>query len=140
MRVIGIDAGLNTGVAEYEDGKLTAVATIHPTRISAMLENVAPDLVVYEDSRLQSHVWTRVKSPAAAAKMARNVGMVDAWCLLIETECARLGIKCIGISPKDKGAKLNAEQFRAVTGWDKQTNEHERDAAMCAWSWRAMRG
>ena len=136
MRVIGIDAGLNTGVAEYEGGKLTAMATIHPARISAMLENVAPDLVVYEDSRLQSHVWTRVKSPAAAAKMARNVGMVDAWCLLIEVECARLGIKCIGISPKDKGAKLNAEQFKAVTGWDGRNNEHERDGAMVAWRLR----
>ena len=140
MRVLGIDPGQHTGVAEYLDGKLNALATIQPTRIGAMLESVGADLVVYEDSRLQSHVWTRVKSPAAAAKMARNVGMVDAWCLLIETECARLGIKCIGVSPRDKGAKLNAEQFKAVTGWDGRNNEHERDGAMVAWAWRAARG
>ena len=136
MRVIGIDPGQHTGVAEYLDGRLSALATIQPTRISAMLENVGADLVVYEDSRLQSHVWTRVKAPAAAAKMARNVGMVDAWCLLIETECARLGIKCIGMSPREKGAKLNAEQFRAVTGWAGRSNEHERDGAMVAWRLR----
>lgn len=140
MRVIGVDPGASTGVAEYLDGKLNALATIQPTRIGAMLENVGADLVVYEDSRLQSHVWTRVKSPAAAAKMARNVGQIDAWCQTIEAECARLGIKCIGISPKDKGAKLNAEQFKAVTGWDGRNNEHERDGAMVAWAWRAARG
>lgn len=136
MTLIGIDPGMNTGAAEYRDGALVALATIRPHRIGAMLEAVKPALVVFEDSRLQSHVWTRAKTHAAVAKIGRNVGMVDAWCHLIEAECARLEIECIGVSPKDKGGKLAAEAFATVTGWAGRTNEHERDSAMVAWPYR----
>ena len=101
-----------------------------------MLEAVGPALVVFEDSRLQSHVWTRAKTHAAVAKIGRNVGMVDAWCHLIEAECERLEIECIGVSPKDKGGKLDAQAFATVTGWAGRTNEHERDSAMVAWPYR----
>ncbi len=136
MTLIGIDPGMNTGATEYRDGALVALATIRPHRIGAMLEAVKPALVVFEDSRLQSHVWTRAKTHAAVAKIGRNVGMVDAWCHLIEAECARLEIECIGVSPKDKGGKLAAEAFATVTGWAGRTNEHERDSAMVAWPYR----
>ena len=61
MTLIGIDPGMNTGAAEYRDGALVALAAIRPHRIGAMLEAVKPALVVFEDSRLQSHVWTRAK-------------------------------------------------------------------------------
>ena len=67
MVLIGIDPGMNTGAAEYRDGALVALATIRPHRIGAMLEAVKPALVVFEDSRLQSHVWTRAKTHAAVA-------------------------------------------------------------------------
>ena len=138
--ILGIDPGSSTGVASYINGKLVHLATIEPVEIAARIEAVRPARVVFEDSRLQSHTWTRAKTNAATAKMARNVGQIDAWCTLITALCADLGIPAHGISPAGKGAKLNAQAFGARTGWTGRSNEHERDAAMVAWPYRQARG
>ena len=45
-------------------------------------------------------------------------------------------IQAHGISPKGKGAKVNAERFEQVTGWTGASNEHTRDAAMVAYPYR----
>lgn len=136
--VLGIDPGVNTGVATYRAGKLVALDTIEPHQIERFIRSAAPARIVFEDSRLQSHTWTRAATRAAAAKMARNVGQVDAWCTLITAVCAELGIPAQGISPAGKGAKLNADAFARVTGWTGKSNEHARDAAMVAWQSRAI--
>lgn len=136
MKVIGLDPGANTGVATFEGGSLVSLETIAPHEIERTIRAVQPARVVFEDSRLQSHTWTRGKSGAASAKMARNVGQVDAWCTLITSICGELGIPAHGISPAAKGAKLQADRFAIVTGWTGSTNEHTRDAAMVAYPYR----
>ena len=136
MLILGIDPGLRTGVAHFEGGKLMHLETVHPIDIHGLLLRCKPGMVVYEDSRLQSHVWKRGTGIAAAAKIARNVGEVDAWCRLIEHTCSKLGIKAHGVSPQGKGRKLNALQFERLTGWVRSTNQHERDAAVVAWGFR----
>ena len=113
--------------------------TIAPVEIAARIELARPARVVFEDSRLLSYTWTTIKSRPAALKMARNVGEVDAWCKLIVAVCEQFAIPAHGISPKGKGAKVGAEQFTRVTGWDKRCNEHERDAAMVAWPFRGAK-
>ena len=110
--------------------------TIDPFEIVAYITAAKPARVIFEDSRLISHMFTTVKSRAAALKMARNVGEIDAWCKLIVATCGQLGIPAYGISPKNKGAKLDAAQFKAATGWAEQSNQHNRDAAMVAWPYR----
>ena len=132
--VIGIDPGRHTGIATYQDGKLIALDTISPLGLERAIEPA--DRVVFEDSRLISFMFTTVKSRPAALKMARDVGQIDAWCSLIVSICERLGIPAHGISPKNKGAKLNAEQFAKATGWVGKSNEHARDAAMVAFPYR----
>lgn len=139
MLILGIDPGANTGVAAFTDGKLVHLETIAPHEIERTLREAKPARVVFEDSRLQSHTWTRGKSGAASAKMARNVGQVDAWCFLITAVCGELGIAAHGVSPAGKGAKVNAERFAALTGWTGSSNEHTRDAAMVAWPYRSAR-
>lgn len=137
--IVGLDPGANTGLALFLAGRLEELRTIAPHEIELVLSELKPSRVVFEDSRLQSHTWTTSRSRAAAAKMARNVGQVDAWCILITAVCARLGIPAHGISPAGKGGKLNAERFAAATGWAGRSNEHERDAAMVAWRYRGAR-
>lgn len=137
--ILGIDPGANTGVATFTGGKLVHLATIEPVDIAAHIEIARPARVVFEDSRLESYVWSQTKSRAAALKMARNVGEVDAWCKLIVAICAKLEIPAHGISPTRKGAKLNAEAFATITGWAGSSNEHTRDAAMVAWPYRGAR-
>lgn len=132
---IGIDPGTHTGVAFYVDGKLKALRTIAPVEIDLLLTQSLPKRVIYEDSRLQSKVWTPAKG-AAALKVARNIGEIDAWCKLIVAICDRLNVPCHGISPAGKGAKLDAAQFAKATGWTDRSNSHERDAAMVAWKYR----
>lgn len=139
--IIGIDPGLNTGVAYFTDGHLRKLCTISPMQISEVLRNAGPSLkrVVFEDSRLTTYMFTTVKSRPAALKIARNVGEVDAWCKLIVAACEQLGIQAHGISPKAKGAKLNAMQFAKLTGWTERNNQHERDAAAVAWLYRSAK-
>lgn len=133
---IGIDPGMNTGMALYVNGVLVDLNTVQPWEVRFELEANKPALVVFEDSRKQSHTWTRAASREASLKMARNVGEIDAWCKLIEAECAALGIPCMGVSPLGKGEKLAAPAFARVTGWAGKSNEHNRDAAMVAWPHR----
>ena len=134
--IIGIDPGAATGVAIFERGKLVGLRTIEPHKIAETIACLKPARVVFEDSRLQSHVWTSAKTAAAKTKMARNVGEIDAWCRLITAVCGELKIAAHGISPERKGAKLNSMQFRQQTGWEGKSNQHERDAAMVAWPYR----
>ena len=137
--VIGIDPGMNTGMARYVDGVLVELETVMPWEVRIALAALRPSLVVFEDSRKQSHTWTRIASRDASLKMARNVGEIDAWCKLIEAECAALGIRCIGVSPTGKGAKLAAPAFSKLTGWTGKSNQHARDAALVAFPYRNSR-
>lgn len=136
MTTIGIDPGQRTGVAIYRDGKLCELRTVSPADIEALIVEHAPALVVFEDSRMQSPVFSRGTNPRAMLKIARNVGEIDQLCRQIEDICKRLGIKCIGVSPHRKGRKLNAKRFAVATGWTALSNRHTRDAAMVAWLYR----
>lgn len=138
MRVIGLDPGLNAGIAIYEDGKLTELLTIEPINLADIFSHYSgePLFIVFEDSRLQSHVWVPSQSKGVAANIARKIGMVDAWCYMIERLCENYDIAYMRISPKAKGEKLNAEDFKRITGWTEKSNQHERDAAIVAWQFR----
>ena len=133
--IIGLDPGASTGCAIYRAGQLAHLQTIEPHEIDSYITDSGAARVVFENSRLQSKVWTPARG-AAALKVARNIGEIDAWCKLITALCERQGIAAHGISPKGKGAKLTAEQFAVVTGWAGRSNQHERDAAMTAWPYR----
>jgi hypothetical protein len=37
------------------------------------------------------------------------------------------------VRPKKSITKLDAETFKATTGWTERTNSHARDAAMLVW-------
>jgi len=137
--VIGIDPGKHTGVAIFHDGKLTELRTTDPQGMAALLDEIEPERVVFEDSRLTRATWSRGASPAAMRKIARNVGQVDAWCTLLVDLCAARGIVAHGISPKGKGAKMDAKRFQALTGWGKPSNQHCRDAAAVAWRYRGAK-
>jgi len=95
-------------MAIYRDGQLSALRTIQPVDLETEILALWPSRVVFEDSRLQSHTWATAKamSRAAAVKIARNVGQIDAWCSLVTAICAKHNIPAHGISPKSKGAYL----------------------------------
>ena len=137
--ILGIDPGAHTGIAIFNRGALYTLVTIAPHQIADYIANALPSRVIFEDSRLTSFMFNQVKSRPAALKMARNVGEIDAWCRVITSVCADLAIPAHGISPKDKGKKLNAAQFAALTGWSGKSNSHCRDAAMVAYPYRTAK-
>ena len=141
MNVIGIDPGVNMGVAIYENGNLIDLLTVEPLGLVDIINAYAahPLFIAFEDSRLQSHVWLPSQSKGVAANIARKVGMVDAWCYMIERLCENYNIAYMRVSPKAKGGKVDAELFKKVTRWDKRSNQHERDAAMVAWQFRGRK-
>lgn len=139
-QVIGIDPGQNTGVATYINGNLVALNTIEPIDIQSFILTSHSDLIVFEDSRLQSAVWVPSKNKAVANNIARKIGQVDALCSLIQDTCERYEIKYMRVSPKAKGGKMKADEFNKLTGWSSRSNAHERDAAMVAWQLRNHNG
>jgi len=140
IQVLGIDPGVNTGTALYVNGKLLSLQTIQPIDIQDCIKRSFSDLIVFEDSRLQSAVWVPSKNKAVANNIARKIGQVDALCFLIEETCNRWEIKFMRVSPKAKGSKMNAEDFNKLTGYTARSNQHERDAAMVAWQLRNHNG
>ena len=134
--ILGLDPGVHTGLAVFQRGELVELATISPASIYSALVQWSPKRVIFEDSRLQSHSWTTHAARAAALKMARNIGEVDGYCRIIVDYCELLGIMAHGVSPKGKGAKMDADSFRELTGWQGRTNQHERDSAMVCWPYR----
>ena len=137
--LLGIDPGQKTGVAIFTNGALTELRTTTPSGVAALLDEIQPERVVFEDSRLTRATWGRGVSPAALRKIARNVGQIDAWCSQLVDLCAVRGIVAHGISPKGKGAKLTAEKFMRLTGYAGRTNQHQRDAGMVAWPYRGAK-
>ncbi|MFC4927835.1 hypothetical protein [Delftia deserti] len=143
ITVLGIDPGTHTGLAWFDDGALRALEEIAPEDMVFRLLEEKPALVIFEDSR-KGGSWTARGSQAKRAKMDRNVGEVDAWCKQIEAACKRQGIACFGMAPSAKagrahGAKIDAATFNRLTGWAGRSNQHQRDAAMIAWSFRRAR-
>ena len=148
--IIGIDPGQHCGLAVFEGGQLKLLRTLAPHELLAWLADYADacigsgsgaPVVVFEDSRLQSHVWKadgRSKA-SGALRIARNLGMVDGICAQIEAWCKDEGVRFIAVSPKGKGSKMDAAAFKHLTGWVKRVNQHERDAALLAWPYRSMR-
>lgn len=134
--LIGVDPGRRTGIAIYRAGLLHDLRTMTPEEARTLIAQVPPDLVVLEDSRRQSAVFNRPVSRRAMLKIARNVGEIDQLCREIALTCASREIPYIGVSPLGKGAKLNAARFKEITGWAGRSNQHERDAAMCAHPYR----
>jgi hypothetical protein len=134
-----------SGWAEFRDGKLTELNTYSPRELVLCLESAIrewvepPHIVVIEDSRMQSNVWhddAKYGSKQKAMKIARNIGMVDGLCGVVQEICETYKIMLIQLSPKQKGKKLNDKDFRLFTGWEWHCNQHTRDAAMAGWRYR----
>lgn len=140
MTVIGIDPGVNCGYAEVDGGRLVGLATFTPVALAFWLVQIpAPYLVVLEDSRLDSHIFSERRTTggkASALKIARNVGMVDMVCHMVQLICQEQGLHFLPVSPKGKGAKMASAAFNDLTGWGKASNQHQRDAGLLAWRFR----
>ena len=132
MIYIGIDPGTHTGVAVWDtrEGKFLSLETmpIHKaiSKVGFIAEIHKGDVqVVFEDARQRTwfgHGDTNAKLQGA--------GSVKRDCSIWEDFCKDYGIPYWAKPPVKGATKISAEYFKTISGYQRKTSEHSRDAAM----------
>lgn len=129
---IGIDTGVNTGMAIYHKGEFLDIITTDIIsaldRIREMSESGLEVKVYIEDARLRKYFGRESREKVEAKK--QGAGSVKRDSKIWDDTLTNLGIEHYMISPKDNSTKMRAEYFKLITGYKGKTNEHNRDAAM----------
>lgn len=135
MIVIGIDPGMHTGLAVWDTSSRQFLDIRCSGIVSAMdyLDDIAYNrgigLVVFEDARQRTWI-PREKDLAQVKGRAMGAGSVKRDCSIWQEWCEARSIQYIASRPKTGMTKLTDAYFRGITGYDRRTNEHGRDAAM----------
>ena len=136
LYAIGIDTGTHTGVAVWDCKKqefvLIKTMPLHEA-LFLVQEYVTKAkrndelhrlLVRVEDARQRK--WFGQRSDAKL----QGAGSVKRDSTIWDEYLKSTGVRYNMVSPADNSTKLNADQFKARTGYRGSTNEHNRDAAM----------
>ena len=126
MIVIGIDPGVETGLAIAVDGQLEHVTSLAIHDAMQLVRKYSGALVVFEDARL------RARGGPMSAATAQGAGSVKRDCKIWQDYLTAIGMQFKAIKPIKGKTKVKAADFVAQTGWQGRTNEHARDAAMIA--------
>lgn len=140
MIFIGIDTGLNTGIAVWDNRKrsllLVETTTIHKAmkmveEYKVKAESESTRIIVrVEDPRQRTWFGTENMSREEERKRLQGVGSVKRDASIWDDYLKDLDVEYEMVAPKRNVTKLTQERFKAITGWGKRTNEHGRDAAM----------
>ena len=87
-------------------------------------------IVRVEDPRQRTWFGTERMSREMERKKLQGVGSVKRDASIWDDYLKELGVVNEMVAPKRNVTKLTQERFKALTGWQKQTNEHGRDGAM----------
>ncbi len=139
MIYIGIDTGTHTGFAVWDNRKRMLIDVtslpIHKAmervKAYAELEKSGGERVVVrvEDPRQRTWFGTERMSRDEERKKLQGVGSVKRDASIWDDFLKDLGVRYEMVAPRRNITKVNAERFKAYTGWSKKTNEHGRDAA-----------
>lgn len=135
MLVIGIDPGLHTGLAVWDTSSRQFLEIRCSGIVDAMdyLDRLRAEkgigLVVFEDARQRTWI-PRERDLAQMKGRAMGAGSVKRDCSIWEEWCKARQVQYIASRPKNGMTKLTDAYFRGITGYDRRTNEHGRDAAM----------
>lgn len=131
--ILGIDAGVKTGIAIFENQKLVDLKTFTPYQAVCFFQENAGKIskAVIEYSKGQSYIFNKRigMNEKVIGRLGRNIGQVDGLCELF-IECLENNkIEVHKHTPLGKGSKWNADEFKYFfPEWKSRTNEHERDA------------
>ena len=135
MIVVGLDPGMHTGLAVWD----TTTRQFLDIRCSGIVdameylrrlrETRKVSLIVFEDARQRKWI-PREQDIAQMTGRAMGAGSVKRDCAIWEEWCRGFGVDFIAAPPRQGLTKWTDESFRRITGYDRRTNEHGRDAAM----------
>lgn len=135
MIVVGIDPGMHTGLAVWDTSRRQFLDIRCSGIVSAMdyLSELSVrheiGLVVFEDARQRKWI-PRERDIAQVKGRAMGAGSVKRDCSIWEEWCKARGVQYIATRPRSGLTKLTDAYFRCLTGYDRRTNDHGRDAAM----------
>lgn len=135
MIVVGIDPGIHTGLAVWDTSsrQFLEIRTVGIVAAMEYLSEIRQDrgigLLVFEDARQRTWI-PREKDIRQVKGRAMGAGSVKRDCSIWEEWCKAKGIQFIATRPKTGLTKLTDAYFRGLTGYDRRTNDHGRDAAM----------
>ena len=127
---IGIDTGVNTGIAVWQDGELQLVDSMTITKAMRYILTCHPHKytkLYIEDAR--KWIGVNGKTKATQARL-QGAGSVKRDAKIWEDWCKEHDYEVVFVKPMGKGLKKSADEFKRITGWQGRTNEHARDAAM----------
>lgn len=141
---MGIDPGVNTGIAVWNSskGRFDALKTLTFWEAIDELQQWAnlahefmPKKIIVEDPNMISTTFVRPGVFGRShAKISQNVGAVKRDAQLIIEKCKALGFEVVCIAPgANKYINLTAKQFQTMTGCNLQSSQHSRDAGAYVW-------
>ena len=126
---IGIDTGTHTGLAIWnsKEHKFDLIKTdkIHVI-IDIVKEYVFNKSVFIRVEDARKRKWFGQNSNAKL----QGAGSVKRDCTIWEDFLTYINAEFEMVDPTNNRTKLNAEQFKLITKYKGQTNDHNRDAAM----------
>lgn len=134
---IGIDPGEHTGLAVWDGSAFERIETLPIHRALVLVEqyhDVARMTgnclcVVFEDAR-QRTWFTKERSASEYRGRLMGAGAAKRDAKIWEEFCIDLGIPYEAHKPTAGTTKWKEDYFKRVTGWDRRTSEHARDAAV----------
>lgn len=133
--IIGIDCGVKTGLCVWSTKRkqIEQLLTmpIHQAMdvVKTWKEFPGDIFVRVEDARLRKWI-PRQKNEKAERGRREGAGSVKRDAKIWEDFLTDMGIPFEMVAPKNNKTKVDAEYFKKLTGWTKQTSEHARDSAM----------
>jgi len=130
--IIGIDPGKQTGICFINENKniLDLYTTYFWGAADLIYTFGHKDCVFILEKPQSKNVWHKAKDKRQAKIIGANVGSVYREAELLEELLKQRGCKYKTVHPQ---GKINAENFKKITGYEGKTNQHERDAAMLCW-------
>lgn len=129
--LIGIDSGVNTGIAIYVCGSRqlhsAASTTIHEAMEQVRYWNKCYPggvLVRVEDARKRTWFGKATK------EVLQGAGSIKRDAKIWDDFLRDLKVDYEMVAPKNNKTKLSASVFAKLTGFKGSTNEHSRDASM----------
>lgn len=132
MKYIGIDPGKKTGFAVW-DHDARYLAEVDTMSITQAMERVRmmADVLGRENIRLYiEDARQRKWYGRTGRERLKGAGSICRDSTIWDDFCRDLGVEYVMVAPRCNTTKLNDRQFRAITGWQKRTSVHARDAAM----------
>ena len=126
---IGIDCGVNTGVAIWNI-KSQSFEYIYSCDILEAFYRLEVYTVLGKSIFYIENPNLRKWYGSNSNQKQQGAGSIKRDYSIWQTWFERMNQEYKEVNPKNIRTKMDSERFKTFTKWDKQTNSHSRDAAM----------